>query len=150
RTDAEEREHVATASIYLWLQNMPAEADAEIQRMGGLLTQPSREATRGGREMAPWNAVRGGFEASSQRLLALSRVNRFDDSDMTDNATRDLVPIAPALVEAGDIETLRQFEDMLIQRLGHTNNPIAAEQILKICLLLPPSPDIMKRLDPVA
>jgi tetratricopeptide (TPR) repeat protein len=149
RAEAEEREYVAKAAIFL-LQNKPAEADAEIQRMGGMLTQPSVEATNVFRTLATWNAVRGDFKAASQRLLALSRVNRFDDSDMTDNVTRDLVPIAAALVEAGDIETLRQFEDLLTQRLGHTNNPVAAEQILKICLLLPPSPEIMKRLEPLA
>jgi eukaryotic-like serine/threonine-protein kinase len=149
RADAEEREHVARAAIYL-LQNKTAEADAEIQSMGGMLTQPSVEATNVFQKLATFNALRGDWKAASQRLLALSRVNRFDDSDQTDNATRDLIPIAPTLVEAGEIPTLLQFEDMLTARLGHTNNPIAAEHVLKICLLLPPSHEIIKRLEPVA
>ena len=149
RAEAEEREYVTKAAILL-MQNKTAEADAEIQRMGGMLTQPSVEATNVFRKLATWNALRGDWKAASQRLLAFSRVNRFDDSDMTDNATRDLIPIAPTLVEAGDIDALEHFEDMLVQRLGGTNNPIAAEHVLKICLLLRPSDDLLKRLEPAA
>ncbi len=149
RAEAEERAHVSRAAILI-MQNKVDEADAEIQQMGGMLTQPSVEATNVFHKLATWNALRGNWKAASQRLLALSRVNRFDDSDMTDNATRDLLPIAPTLVEAGDIAALNQFEDLLVQRLGHTNNPIAAEQVLKICLQYPPSGELLKRLEPVA
>lgn len=149
RAEAEERAHVAKAAIFI-MQNKTEEAEAEIQLMGGMLTQPSVEATNVFRKLAVWNALRGDWKAASQRLLALSRVNRFDDSDMTDNATRDLVPVAPVLVEAGDIQSLHQFEDMLTQRFEHTNNPIAAEQVLKICLLVPPSHEIMARLNSLA
>jgi eukaryotic-like serine/threonine-protein kinase len=147
--ETEEREHVAKAAILL-LQAKPDEADAEIQRMGGMLMQPSLEATNVFRQLATWNAMRGDWKAAAQRLLALSRVNRFDDSDMTENATRDLVPLAPALIEADDIQAYRQFEALLVDRLEHTNNPIAAENILKICLLLPPSPELLKRLESAA
>jgi serine/threonine protein kinase len=149
RAEAEEREHVAKAAIFI-LQNKMEEADAEIQKMGGMLTQPSVEATNVFRKLAVWNALRSEWKASSQRLLALSRVNRFDDSDMTDNATRDLIPIGPVLVEAGDLDSLARFEDVLTQHFGQTNNPIAAEQVLKISLLIPPSDTIMLRLGPVA
>jgi eukaryotic-like serine/threonine-protein kinase len=149
RAEAEERERVAKAAILL-MQNKTAEADAEIQLMGGMLTQPSVEATNVFHKLATWNALRGDWKNASQRLLALSRVNRFDDSDMTDNATRDLVAIAPTLIEAGNLEALGQFEMFLTDRLGHTTNPIAAEQILKICLQYPPSQEIMTRLKPVA
>jgi eukaryotic-like serine/threonine-protein kinase len=149
RAQAEEREHVATAAILL-LQNKTAEADAEIQRMGGMLMAPSVEATNVFRQLATWNAMRGDWKAAAQRLLALSRVNRFDDSDMTENATRDLVPLAPALIESGDAAAYREFEKLLVDRLEHTNNPIAAEHVLKICLLLPPSEDLLKHLAPAA
>jgi hypothetical protein len=149
RAQAEEREHVTRAAILI-MQNRIEEADAEIQRMGGMLTQPSVEATNVFHKLATWNALRGNWKPASQRLLALSRVNRFDDSDMTDNATRDLIPIGPVLVEAGDLDSLAEFEDVLTQHFGQTNNPIAAEQVLKISLLVPPSQTIMKRLERVA
>ena len=149
RAEAEERAYVTKAAILL-MQNKTVEADAEIQRMGGMLMQPSVEATNVFHKLATWNALRGDWRAASQRLLALSRVNRFDDSDMTDNASRDLIPIAPTLVEAGDLDSLKQFEELLLDRMGQTNNPVAAEQILKISLLVSPSDDILKRLGPVA
>jgi hypothetical protein len=149
RAEAEERAYVTKAAILL-LQNRVEEADAAIQRMGGTLRQPSVEASNVFRQLAAWNALRGDWKAAAQRLLALSRVNRFDDSDMTENATRDLVPLAPALIEAGDVEAYRQFEKLVVDRLEHTNNPIAAENVLKICLLLPPPHDLLTRLEPAA
>lgn len=135
RAEAEEREHVARAAILL-LQGKPAEAHDEIERMGGALTQPSAEATQVFRNLAAWSALRGDWATAGHRLLALSRVNRFDDTDQSDNATRDLVPIAPTLVEAGDLASYRDFHVQLLDRFGHTHNPIAAEQIIKGCLLL--------------
>ena len=149
RAEAEERACVTKAAILL-LQDKPAEADADIQKMAGMLTQPSVEATNVFMKLAIWNALRGNWQAASQRLLALSRVNRFDDSDISDNATRDLVPLPPTLIEIGNIDALAQFEETLTQRLVHTKNPIAAEEILKMCLLVPPSPEILQRLEPVA
>jgi hypothetical protein len=149
RADAEERAHVTKAAILI-MQNKTEDADAEIQLMGGMLTQPSVEATNVFHKLATWNALRGNWKAASQRMLSLSRVNRFDDSDMTDNVTRDLVPIAPTLIEAGDLDNLRDYENFLLQQLGNTNNPVAAEQVLKICLQYPPSNDLLKRLQPAA
>jgi hypothetical protein len=52
-------------------------------------------------------------------------------------------------VEAAEFDSLRQFQEMLLQRLGHTNNPIAAEQVLKICLLVRPSDECLARLKPL-
>jgi serine/threonine protein kinase len=149
RAEAEEREYVTKAAILL-MQDKPAEADAEIQKMAGMLTQPSVEATNVFMKLAIWNALRGDLKAASQRLLALSRVNRFDDTDTTEQATRDFLALPPTLIETGNVEALAQFEEMLLDRLGHTKNPVAAEEILKMCLLAPPSQEILQRLGPVA
>ena len=108
------------------------------------------EATSVFRELATWNAANGDWQAAAERLLALSRVNRFDDSDMTDNATRDLVPVAPTLIQAGNIAAYQEFNRMILERLGKTRNPVAAEHVLKICLQLPPDPGTMAALAPVA
>ena len=149
RIEAEEREAITRAAILI-MQNRHAEADAEIRRIGGVLTHPSLEATSVFRQLAIWNALRGDFPSAARRLLALSRVNRFDDSDQTDAATRDLVPLAPALIEAGELEEFRAFSRLLVDRLGRTTNPIAAEHVLKCCLQLPPEPALVERLGRVA
>lgn len=149
RAEAEEREHVARAAILL-MQSRTEEADAEIRRMGGILTQTSVEASNVFQNLGLWSAMNGDWKTSSDRWLALSRVNRFDDRDMTDNATRDLLPVGPTLIEAGNTAAYNDFCNLLISRLGRTNNPIAAEQVLKICLHLPAPPSTLATLAPAA
>ncbi len=145
RVEAEERERITRAAILI-MQNRHADADAEIRKLDGALTQPSLEATGVFRRLAIWNALRGDFQTSARRLLALSRVNRFDDTDQTDAATRDLVPLAPVLVESGELGEFRAFSRLLVERLGRTTNPIAAEHVLKCCLQLPPEPALREPL----
>jgi len=149
RIEAEERERITRAAILI-MQNRHADADAEIRKLDGVLTQPSLEATSVFRRLAIWNGLRGDFPSSARRLLALSRVNRFDDSDQTDAATRDLVPLGPTLIEAGELGEFRTFSRLLVDRLGRTTNPIAAEHVLKCCLQLPPEPDLAEPLARVA
>jgi serine/threonine protein kinase len=149
RMEAEEREHVARAAILI-MQGKPAAAHDEIERMRGPLTQPSVEATHVFKHLANWSALNGDWRTAGERLLSLSRVSRFDDTDQSDNATRDLVPIAPTLIEAGDLAGYRDFHRRLLERLGQTQNPIAAEQILKGCLLLPEKSASLAVLDSAA
>jgi eukaryotic-like serine/threonine-protein kinase len=149
RAEAEERASVTKAAVLL-MQGKTAEADAEIKHIGDSLTQPSVEATSVFRNLARWSAAHGDWKTAGERLLALSRVNRFDDSDMTDNATRDLVPVAPTLIKAGDLKAYREFSRTILSRLAKTNNPIAAEHLLKICLQLPADEATINTLRPVA
>lgn len=149
RVEAEEREHVTKAAILLML-GKTAEADAEVERMGGVLTQPSVEATRVFRDLSVWSALRGDWRTTSRRLLALTRVNQFDDTDLSDNASRDFIPIAPTLVACGDLETYREFHRQLLDRVGRTQNPIAAEQVLKCSLQVPEDATLVPALKPLA
>jgi len=149
RAEAEEREHVTKAAIFL-MQNQPAEADAEVERLGGFLTQPSLEATNVFRSLAIWSALQGHWKKSALRLLSLSKVNRFDAADQTDNATRELLPIAPTLVESGEFDLYQEFRRNLVKRLGTTQNPIAAEHLLKVALQIPIAPSSVNTLTPVA
>ena len=149
RAEAEERARVTKAAVLL-MQGKPAEADAEIQHIGDSLTQPSVEATSVFRDLARWSATKGDWQTAGERLLALSRVSRFDDSDMTDNVTRDLVPVAPTLIKAGDLPAYRGFNRTILARLGKTNKPVAAEHVLKTCLQLPADEATLDALQPVA
>jgi serine/threonine protein kinase len=149
RAEAEERASVTKAAV-LMMQGKTAEADAEIKHIGDSLTQPSVEATSVFRHLARWSAANGDWKTAGKRLLALSRVNRFDDSDLTDNVTRDLVPVAPTLIKAGDLPAYREFRHMMLARIGKTNKPVAAEQLLKICLQLPADEATLNALRPVA
>ena len=149
REAAEERAHVTKAAILI-MQEKIAEADAEIRLMGGSLTQPSVEATNVFRTLAIWNAKNGDWKTSADRWLEMSRVNRFDENDMTDKVTRDLLPIAPTLVMTYDFKRYHEFQQFLIHRLGKTNYPFAVEHLLKLCLLTPASPTLLLQLQHAA
>ena len=145
RVIAEERAHVTNAAILI-MQNKIAEADDEIRRMGGLLSQPSLEATNVFRTLAMWNAIHGEWETSADRWLAMSRVNQFDENDMTDKVTENLLPIAPILLKTFDYIRYHEFQDFLLERLGKTTHPFATEHLLKLCLLAPASPQLLHSL----
>ncbi len=149
RAEAEERASVTKAAILL-MQGRMADADREVEAIADSLTQPSVEATNVFRTLAYWNGSHDRWKSAAHWLLALSRVNRFDDSDMTDNATRDLIPIPPTLIKAGEIKANEEFRTMILSRLGRTNNPVAAEHVLKICLQIPPDPHMLENLKPLA
>lgn len=149
RRAAEERAYVTKAAILI-MEDKPAEADAEIRRMEGPLTQPSVEATNVFRSLAMWSAKNGDWKTSADRWLAMSRVNGFDEHDMTDKVTRDLLPIAPTIVMTYDFKRYHEFQNFLIERLGNTNDPYAAEHLLKLCLLTPASPTLLAQLQHAA
>jgi serine/threonine protein kinase len=149
RRRAEEREKVARAAILI-SQRKPAEADAMLSERSFRLTQPSIEASQAFRAVAEWNALRGNLRRAAQCLFALVQVNRFDENDLSDNATRDLLPAAPTLIEAGDIEAYEKVRHMAISHFGHSKNAVAAEQILKISMLLPVDKELLAAAEPLA
>lgn len=142
---AEESAHVSKAAILIMQGRMP-DAEEEVRKMGGILSQPSLEATQVFSTLAMWNAKQGNWGTAADRWLAMSRVNQFDDSDMTDKVTENLLPIAPILVKTGDIKRYREFQEFLIDRIGMTNHPFATEHLLKLCLLTPADSSILNSL----
>jgi serine/threonine protein kinase len=149
RMMAEEREKVARAAILL-SRNKPEEADALLGDKNFQLSQPSIEATQVFRALAVWNAERRDWHKAATRLLALIQVNRIDENDQSDNATRDLLMVAPTLVEIGDFTTYEKIRQLSIARFAGSKNPTAAEQILKISLIQPAGPDVVQALVPLA
>jgi serine/threonine protein kinase len=149
REAAEEKAHITKAAILI-MEDRVADADAEIRRMGGALTQPSVEAMNVFRTMAIWSAKNGDWKTSADRWLAMANVSRFDDRDMTDKVTRDLLPVAPTLVMTCDFKRYGEFQNFLLGRLGKTSYPFAAEHLLKLCLLTPASPALLVQLQHAA
>ncbi len=77
-------------------------------------------------------------------------MNRIDENDQTDNATRDLLMVAPTLVEIGDLADYEKIRQLAIARFAKSKNPVAAEQIIKISLIRPAGPDVLPALEPLA
>jgi hypothetical protein len=149
RAVAEEREKVTRAAILL-SENKPAEADALLGDKNFQLSQPSLEATQVFRQLAIWNALRRDWKKAAPRLLSLIQVNRIVENDQTDNATRDLLMVAPTLIEIGDLATYGEIRQLAIARFAGSTNPVAAEQIIKISLVEPASQDVLSALEPLA
>ncbi|HEY8902646.1 MAG TPA: serine/threonine-protein kinase, partial [Chthoniobacterales bacterium] len=149
RAMAEEREKVARAAILL-SESKPAEADALLGDKSFQLSQPSLEATQVFRQLAIWHALRREWSKAAPRLLSLIQVNRIDENDQTDNATRDLLMVAPTLVEIGDLSTYEKVRQLAVARFAGSKNPVAAEQILKISLIEPAAPNMLQTLEPLA
>jgi hypothetical protein len=147
RQETEEREHITKAAIYI-MQRKMVEADQEIRNIDGLPTQTSLEATNVFRALATWSAMNGDWKTSADRWLAMSKVNHFDENDMSYSVTEDLLPISPLLITIKDYERYHAFQNFVIQRLEKTTNPIAAEHVLKMCLITPTSKSILERLKP--
>jgi hypothetical protein len=149
RAMAEEREKVTRAAILL-SEDKPADADDLLGDKNFQLSQPSLEATQVFRKLAIWHALRQEWSKAAPRLLSLIQVNRIDENDQTDNATRDLLMVAPTLIEIGDLSTYEKIRQLAIARFGGSKNPVAAEQIIKISLIEPAPPDMLEALEPLA
>jgi hypothetical protein len=143
---AEEREKISRAAILIY-QKKWAEADAFLAEQSFHLTQPSIEASRVFKALAEWNVLHGNLRQAAQRLLALIQVNRLDENNPS---PRDLLLVAPALIEAGDIPAYENVRRDAIARLGHSQNAVAAEQILKISMLLPADKELLAAAGPLA
>jgi hypothetical protein len=117
RRRAEEHEMVGRAAILI-SQRKPAEADVLLSEGSFRLTQPSIEVSQAFRGLAEWNALRGNLRRAAQCLLALIQVNRFDENDQSDKATRDLLAVASTLIEVGDIATYDRVRRDSIARFG--------------------------------
>ena len=69
---------------------------------------------------------------------------------MTDDATRGLICVAPTLVVAGDLKNYKKYIHETISHFATTQNPIAAEHVIKMCVILPCDESVLKALEPLA
>ena len=149
RQAAEAREKVTQASVLIRHGAME-EADALLESISATLLSPSIEATEAFRAAGMWNLYQRKWKQAAARFAILVQVNQVDKSDQTTSATLDLVVAAPMLLEAGDVAGYDHIRRMALERWGDTPDPDAAEQLIKISLLLPADGPIMKKMDPLA
>jgi eukaryotic-like serine/threonine-protein kinase len=149
RREAEDRERVAHAAILL-LERRFAEADTVVRQIPGPLRRPSVEAANVFRELAEWNLLQGDLAGAARRVRSLLEVNRFNESDQTNVMTRDLVVVAPTIVEAGELGFYEELRANAARKFAHTRSPVAAEQVMKTCLLLPLSADLLQAVESLA
>ena len=149
RREAEAQAKIAQAAILI-SRNQLAEADTLVGDIDLPVTHPSLEAADVFRKLADWNVTRGQWKPAADRLLKLVQANQIDKTDMTDAATRELLMVGPTLVLIGDTADYQHFIETTIARFSGTQNPVAAEQLIKVSTILKMDTNVIQSLEPLA
>jgi eukaryotic-like serine/threonine-protein kinase len=144
RRQAEARERITQASV-LVSQNRLDEADQIISQ--ALPTEPSVECAALLRSLSEWHALQGQWEQSANRFGSLLQVNQLDGRDLS---TLDFLGCGACLIESGRADQYDLFRQAATSRFASTTNAVAAERILKICLLTRPDKELSESLAPLA
>jgi serine/threonine protein kinase len=141
------RERLARAAVLL-SQAKTEEADALLANTPFDSVQPSMEASSVLRAIGEWNASYGRWKQAADCFAALMRANQLPPPEQIAESSDLLLP-GPALLESGDVRGYEQFRQGILDRFGGcTTDPVAAEHIIKICLLLPVEETVLRRLQP--
>ncbi len=144
RQQAQARANVSKASLLL-SQGKTDEADAVLRQTPLDTIEPSQEATGVFRGLGDWHLLHHRWKAAAECYMLLPLANRFIPSEAIPD-TGDMIRTAPALVMAGMGDAYEEHRALLLDRFTGTSNPNAAEQLIKMCLLRPASPELIQRL----
>ena len=147
REAAESRGKIAQAAVQLKYHN-PSEADKLLDEIPAAVAQPSLESADTFRVLGEWHVAAGRWKQAAERYSALVYAITTVDASDTDEVSRDLLPAAASLCEAGDIAGYERLRKIAIQRFQKTTNAVVAEQLLKTCLLFPADADMLAALGP--
>jgi eukaryotic-like serine/threonine-protein kinase len=146
-TQSQARERLARAAVFLSQQKME-EADALLANTPFDSVPPSIEASSVLRAIGEWNASYGRWKQATDCFAALMQANQLMPPLQIAQSSDLLLP-GPALLESGGVRGYERFRQEILNRYGGcATNPIAAEHIIKICLLLPAGGDVLQRLQP--
>jgi eukaryotic-like serine/threonine-protein kinase len=140
RRAAEESEHI-TQAWFLISQNKFQEADDLVSNIASI--KPSLEAESVFRALGQWYGLKGQWTEAAERFKLILAADQLDNSW---SITEDLLKAGPVQIERGDMQGYEHFRRAAIARYIDTTDPVFAERTLKICLLTPADPDVMKSL----
>ncbi|HXR49241.1 MAG TPA: protein kinase [Candidatus Limnocylindrales bacterium] len=144
RRQAEIREKLTLADVRV-RQNAFDEADNLLN--GYVPTQSSLDGARVFRAVGEWHALQGRWPQAANRFAVLLQINKFEEWDM---ASLDYLRLGPVLIELDDVKGYERFRQEAIARFASTSHSVAAERVVKICLLLPADPKTMNALTRLA
>lgn len=112
------------------------QVDALMRALPPDSIEPSPDAARVFRSLGHWNALRGRWAEALHCFTVLNRVNRFSPPAGIAEGT-DLTCLAALLAEHGTAEDYQAFRSEILRRHLPARSALAAEHVLKSCLLLP-------------
>ena len=140
--------NVSNAAALLSLGKI-SKADAILLETPVSSIEPSREAADVFRSLGEGNAMHSRWKQAAECFNLLMQANRlFSPDDIW--GTGDLLRAGPAMLEAGESALYEKHRYELIERFSSGSPTNTADQVLKISLLAPAPPDLLKKLAPVA
>ncbi len=144
---ASARENITRAAILLEQDQFEA-ADALLQQTPVSKIVPSTDAAYVFRLLGERNALLGRWKEASECYGSLMTTNRLVPAERVVKG-QDWLCGAPVMVEAGDFARYHAARADMIARFPKTNDPAAAEHMVKSCLLTPAPPEILDVLRPM-
>ncbi len=148
RTAAELRGRISQAAVMIDYGNL-AEADQLLSEVPVEDTPSSLEAADSFRRVAEWHLSADRRDEAAKRYSAFARAISTVDGSDSDRVSRNLLPAAAILCFTGDTAGYEKLREFTLGRFSGTTHPVVAEQMLKICLLLPADETILRRLRPL-
>jgi serine/threonine protein kinase len=148
RTEADARAKIAQAALLL-TRSKTAEADQLVEQIELPVTEASLEAAGVFRSLGIWHVAHGRWPQAADRLSQLLRANQVDKTDISHEATIDLLRAGPVMVAAGRLGRYHELVREASARFSRTDNPIAAEEALKFCAIADMDPATERLLEPL-
>jgi hypothetical protein len=148
RQEVQARETVAKAAILL-SQNQIEAADALLRSTPLERVSPSLEAASVFRFLGERNAILGRWRQASDSFVKLMQANQLEPAHQTVSGMDPLLA-APCLLEAGDEAAFNLLRLDLLRRFPVAKDARAAEHMVKMCLLRPADPTLLRELEPMA
>jgi hypothetical protein len=146
RVVAENRVRISEAA-YLTIQGSNEDADSLLSQVAISEIKASLDSEQALRGVGAWYAIKGQWAEAFKRFTYLWELDQRDNSWAV---TDDLLMFGPVLIEMGDLRGYEEFRQETVARFADTRDPIFAERALKISLLTPPDPKLLKQLEPLS
>ena len=126
------------------------EADRLVDQVMARDVPASLEAANTLHATANWNLSRQRPEIAAQRFFVLAHVYAYVDPADTNLKSQEWLVIAPAVVEWGKPGQFEQVRSLAVERFAHTTNPIVAEHLVKVSMLMPADASTLQAVAPMA
>jgi serine/threonine protein kinase len=138
RREAEARANIAQAAVMLSRGRL-VEAEHLVDKIQVPVIEPSLEAVGVFRTLGDWAAANGRWAQAVVQFKRLNLADQLDKTEVTDSSAVDLLRLGPTLIADGDMAGYHQFVEKSLARFSTITNTIAAEQVMKVCLVCPPA-----------
>jgi serine/threonine protein kinase len=145
RQQAEAREKIVQAAIFV-SQEKWQQAAQLLDEVKTPPPKPSFDGVSAYRAVGDWLGFHRQWAEAAERYSALMEIDKLDKWAAV---TLDYQACGVVLMESGEFDRYRQFCETTVDSFATTTNGDAAGRILKTCLLLPPTPALLKEAQPL-